>query len=60
MYILNEIESQIWNLFTQPCAISEAYAEFNTITSQVNVKKEDFCNFVGQLITRRILILSND
>jgi len=60
VYILNEIETQIWKLFDRPCSINEAHEKFNTVTSQVKVKKEDFFDFVEQLIIRRILILSND
>ena len=60
VYILNEIETQIWKLFDHPCFINEAHEKFNTVTSQVKVKKEDFFDFVEQLIIRRILILSND
>ena len=60
VYILNEIETQILKLFDTPCFINEAHEKFNTVTSQVKVKKEDFFDFVEQLIIRRILILSND
>lgn len=60
VYILNEIETQIWKLFDCPCSINEAHRNFNTVISKVKVKKEDFFDFVEQLIARRILILSND
>ena len=60
VYILNEIETQIWKLFTNSCTINEAYIRFNTSTSQINIKKEDFNGFIEQLITKRILILYND
>ncbi len=60
VYILNEIETQIWKLFDRPCFITEAHEKFDTVTSQVKVKKEDFFDFVEQLIIMRILILSND
>ena len=60
VYILNEIETQIWKLFICPCSTNEAYKKFDTVNSQVKVKKEDFCNFLEQLIVRRILILSDD
>ncbi|MBR2463975.1 MAG: hypothetical protein IKB41_00885 [Clostridia bacterium] len=60
VYILNEIETKIWELFTQSCEINEAYAKFNSIEPKVSVKKEDFYDFVEQLISKRILILSND
>ena len=60
VYILNEIETQIWNLFNCPCSVDEAFDKFNAITDQVKVKKEDFFEFIEKLVIREILILTND
>lgn len=60
VYILNEIETRIWSLFDCACSINEAYEKFDTENSNIVVKKEDFLDFVGQLIFRNIIILSND
>lgn len=60
VYILNEIETQIWHLFDTPCSINEVYVKFNTINNKVKIREEDFFDFIKQLIIRRILIISND
>ncbi len=59
VYILNEIETRIWRLFDCACTIDEAYEKFDTKNSDIVVKKEDFFDFVGQLILRNIIMLSN-
>lgn len=60
VYILNEIETQIWRLFDSPCSIYKAHEKFNAPPCQVKVEQEDFFEFVEQLIIRRILVLTND
>lgn len=60
VYILNDIETQIWNLFDHACSINEAYEKFDTESSEIVVKKEDFFNFVEHLISKNIIILYND
>ena len=60
VYILNEIETQIWRLFSDFSDMNEAYVKFGALINQVKVTKEDFCDFVEQLIEKGVLISSND
>ena len=60
VYILNEIEMKIWRLFSDFSDINDAYVKFGALINQVKVTKEDFYDFVEQLIEKGVLISSND
>ena len=56
IYVLNKIEEKIWSLFGNSIKLEDAYEQFINSDIDVNITKEDFSEFIEQLISNKIII----
>ena len=60
LFILHNVERDIWNTFSIPLTIEESYTLFSNIYDDINILESDYSSYVKQLYKNDLLIDVDD